>query len=107
MEILGNRLYFLTSSDELKHYPSPTELKGKILISTKPPKEDTDAAIGTSSTSTEHTQRKMKDRQKRTRKLTLQNDKSSSDEEVLPRWESGYNVNFASWCAVKAKNLIQ
>lgn len=106
MDILGNRLYFPTS-DEVKHYPSPTELKGKILISTKPPKEDIDAAIGTSSTSTEHTKRKMKDRQKRARKPTLLNDNSSSDEEVLPRWESGYNVNHANWCAVKANDLIK
>lgn len=35
----GDRLY-VPESENMKEFPSPESLKGKILISTKPPKED-------------------------------------------------------------------
>lgn len=43
--ILGEDLYYPPSSDGFKELPSPESLKGKILISTKPPKEYLEAAV--------------------------------------------------------------
>ena len=82
-EIFGEYLYY-PDSPELKRYPSPMDLKEKILISTKPPKEHIDATTTTttSSTNMKHTER-VKHLSKIIRKQCLQNDKSSSDEEVL------------------------
>lgn len=38
-------MYYPPSSDGFKELPSPESLKGKILISTKPPKEYLEAAV--------------------------------------------------------------
>ncbi|MCO5563338.1 hypothetical protein L7F22_016979 [Adiantum nelumboides] len=39
MDTFGSQLYYPPSSQELAQFPSPEKLKGRILISTKPPKE--------------------------------------------------------------------
>jgi len=42
-EILGDTLYYPQTSDALTEFPSPESLKGRIIISTKPPKEQSEA----------------------------------------------------------------
>lgn len=44
VEIFGSALYYPNSAEELKQFPSPESLKGRILISTKPPKEYLEAS---------------------------------------------------------------
>lgn len=87
------------------------ELKEKILISTKPPKEHIDATTSTGGPNMKRTER-VKYLSKIIRKRCLQNDKSSSDEEVLnvplpERCESGYNGDIVcKLVCCKSKALI-
>jgi len=46
LEVFGNILYY-PDTDQLKEFPSPEELKGRVLLSTKPPKEYLEAKVGT------------------------------------------------------------
>lgn len=47
LEVFGNILYY-PDTDHLQEFPSPEELKGRVLLSTKPPKEYLEAkAVGT------------------------------------------------------------
>jgi len=43
-EVLGDTLYYPQTSDALSEFPSPESLKGRIIISTKPPKEQREAS---------------------------------------------------------------
>jgi phosphatidylinositol phospholipase C, delta len=45
LEVFGNILYY-PDTDQLKELPSPEELKGRILLSTKPPKEYLETKVG-------------------------------------------------------------
>jgi phosphatidylinositol phospholipase C, delta len=45
LEVFGNILYY-PDTDQLKEFPSPEELKGRILLSTKPPKEYLETKVG-------------------------------------------------------------
>ncbi|KAI5078690.1 hypothetical protein GOP47_0006361 [Adiantum capillus-veneris] len=45
MDTFGSQLWYPPPTQELAQFPSPWELKGKILISTKPPKECRQASI--------------------------------------------------------------
>ncbi|RLN35570.1 hypothetical protein C2845_PM03G17220 [Panicum miliaceum] len=46
LEVFGNILYY-PDTDQPKEFPSPEELKGRVLLSTKPPKEYLEAKVGT------------------------------------------------------------
>jgi hypothetical protein len=46
LEVFGNILFY-PGADHLKEFPSPEELKGRVLLSTKPPKEYLEAKVGT------------------------------------------------------------
>ena len=46
LQVFGNILYY-PDTDQLKEFPSPEELKGRVLLSTKPPKEYLEAKVGT------------------------------------------------------------
>jgi len=39
LEVFGDILYYPPDSNHLKEFPSPEQLKGRVLLSTKPPKE--------------------------------------------------------------------
>jgi phosphatidylinositol phospholipase C delta len=43
LRIFGDALYYPPSPDALKEFPSPEDLKKRIIVSTKPPKENLDA----------------------------------------------------------------
>ncbi|KAK3128121.1 hypothetical protein QOZ80_7AG0582850 [Eleusine coracana subsp. coracana] len=45
LEVFGNILYY-PDTDQLKEFPSPEELKGRVLLSTKPPKEYLESKVG-------------------------------------------------------------
>uniref|UniRef100_A0A0D9X399 Phosphoinositide phospholipase C n=1 Tax=Leersia perrieri TaxID=77586 RepID=A0A0D9X399_9ORYZ len=45
LEVFGDMLYY-PDTDHLKEFPSPDELKGRVLLSTKPPKEYLEAKDG-------------------------------------------------------------
>ncbi|KAG8099003.1 hypothetical protein GUJ93_ZPchr0013g35440 [Zizania palustris] len=45
LEVFGDMLYY-PDTDHLKEFPSPEELKGRVLLSTKPPKEYLEAKDG-------------------------------------------------------------
>lgn len=46
LEVFGNILYYPPDTDHLKEFPSPQELKGRVLLSTKPPKEYLETKVG-------------------------------------------------------------
>ncbi|RCV14668.1 hypothetical protein SETIT_2G443500v2 [Setaria italica] len=46
LEVFGNTLFY-PGTDHFKEFPSPEELKGRVLLSTKPPKEYLEAKVGT------------------------------------------------------------
>ncbi|TKW36681.1 hypothetical protein SEVIR_2G455600v4 [Setaria viridis] len=46
LEVFGDILFY-PGTDHFKEFPSPEELKGRVLLSTKPPKEYLEAKVGT------------------------------------------------------------
>jgi hypothetical protein len=44
IKIFGDALFYPHTTEALKEFPSPEDLKGRIVISTKPPKEYLEAA---------------------------------------------------------------
>lgn len=55
MDSFGSRLYYPPPTQELAQFPSPEELKGRILISTKPPKEYLQTSISLNSQDSDST----------------------------------------------------
>lgn len=49
LEVFGDILYY-PDKDHLKEFPSPQDLKGRVLLSTKPPKEYLQAKDGNAAT---------------------------------------------------------
>jgi len=48
MDILGSTLYQPDTEEAMTKFPDPDKLKGRILVSTKPPKEYLEAVMTTS-----------------------------------------------------------
>lgn len=81
VEIFGSALYYPNPAEELKQFPSPESLKGRILISTKPPKEYLEAS---STGSSNHIEREVAVEEAKAEKQSIwgpENHDSSSDEE--------------------------
>lgn len=44
LRIFGDALFYPPTHEAMKEFPSPEDLKGRIIVSTKPPKEQVEAA---------------------------------------------------------------